>query len=475
MQLYNQAAVAFCVLQAVIVTPAIGSILKQHPLHPHATDKSPHIGLQQWVAAQDEYSQQHILANIAPFATDPQAMPGAICASPSRKHPDYYYSWTRDSALVMSEVINWLPSANLTFKRELEEKIEDYIGFTRHVQQLKELKYGLGEAKFHMDGKPFRGSWCNAQTDGPALRARTLMKYARILQNSGRQEQAGDLFYKVILNDLLYVQSVWMDPHNCDIWEESRGMHFYTLSAQQRALEEGAQIAEELDENWGFAETAQQISLRLTGFWDHRGGYIVTTRNHTGGIMSKASNLDSQVLLAILHHGSASQLSSQETLVTVSKLIKSFDRLYQVNQVQQTQINGHWVQLGVAMGRYPEDVYNGDGVSRGNPWSLITSSVAEYHYRLALELLTAAKSNQLAEFAGMMRWQHTWGLAEYLLAVGDRFMARVWLHTDNDHKMYEQWDRHTGFGRGAVHLTWSYTAHLAASRARNLLLKALSQ
>ncbi|KAI9472501.1 hypothetical protein LPJ55_003539 [Coemansia sp. RSA 990] len=473
MKPYNQAAVLFCILQALSV-PAIGSPLKQHPLHPHAPDKHPHTGLQQWVSAQDEYSQQHILANIAPFASDPQAMPGAICASPSRKHPDYYYSWTRDSALVMNEVINWLPAANLTFRQQLEERIEDYIGFTRHVQRLKGLEYGLGEAKFHMDGRPFKGSWCNAQTDGPALRARTLMKYARILQTTNK-EQARNLFDQVVLPDLFYVQSMWMDPHNCDIWEESRGMHFYTLLAQQRALEEGAQMAETMDENWGFAEAAQQIASRLGQFWDQKSGYIVTTRNHTGGLMAKTSNLDAQVLLAILHHGSASQLGSHEMLATVAKLIRAFDRLYLVNQVQQTQINGHWVQLGVAMGRYPEDVYNGDGTSRGNPWSLITSSVAEYHYRLALELLTAAKAEHTAEFAQMVHWQHAWGLAEYLLAVGDRFMARVWLHTDGDHKMYEQWDRSTGFGRGAVHLTWSYTAHLAASRARHLLLEALSK
>ncbi|KAJ2450268.1 hypothetical protein EV183_004392 [Coemansia sp. RSA 2336] len=454
---------------------ALSSPLKQHPLRPHATDKHLHTGLQQWISAQDKYSQQHILANIAPFASDPHAMAGAVCASPSRKHPDYYYSWTRDSALVMNEVINWVPTANSALKRQLEETIEDYIGFTRHVQQLKGLKYGLGEAKFHMDGKPFTGSWCNAQTDGPALRARTLIKYMRILETTGRSEQARVLFYQVILPDLLYVQRVWMDPHNCDIWEESRGMHFYTLLAQQRALEEGAQMAEAMGESWKFAETARQISARLNEFWDHKNGYIVTTRNHTGGIMTKTSNLDAQVLLAILHHGSASQLGSQEMLATVSQLIRAFDRLYGVNQVQQAQINGRWVQLGAAMGRYPEDVYNGDGTSRGNPWSLITSSMAEYHYRLAYELLKAAKNERISEFAGMVEWQHAWGLAEYLLAVGDRFMARVWLHTDNDHKMYEQWDRHTGFGRGAVHLTWSYTAHLAASRARHLLLDTLSK
>ncbi|KAJ2394096.1 hypothetical protein GGI05_002190 [Coemansia sp. RSA 2603] len=54
-------------------------------------------------------------------------------------------------------------------------------------------------------------------------------------------------------------------------------------------------------------------------------------------------------------------------------------------------------------------------------------------------------------------------------------MARVYLHTARDHTMYEQWDRLNGYGRGAVHLTWSYAAHTAASRARSRLVELIAR
>ncbi|KAJ1954683.1 hypothetical protein EC988_002300, partial [Linderina pennispora] len=61
-----------------------------------------------------------------------------------------------------------------------------------------------------------------------------------------------------------------------------------------------------------------------------------------------------------------------------------------------------------------------------------------------------------------------------LLAIGDRYMGRVARHTSRDHTMYEQWFRYDGYGRGAIHLTWSYAAHTAAARARAQLVEIMS-
>ncbi|KAJ2771565.1 hypothetical protein IWQ56_001732, partial [Coemansia nantahalensis] len=100
-----------------------------------------------WAQAQAEYGQRRILANIAPFADDHAALAGAVCASPSRAHPNYYYVWTRDAALVMGEVLEWLDAApNGTRRHALEQVLDDYVAFTRHVQGLRGLAYGLGEA-----------------------------------------------------------------------------------------------------------------------------------------------------------------------------------------------------------------------------------------------------------------------------------------------------------------------------------------
>ncbi|KAJ2800326.1 hypothetical protein H4R21_003223 [Coemansia helicoidea] len=423
-----------------------------------------------WAQAQAEYGQRRILANVAPFADDRAALAGAVCASPSRAHPDYYYVWTRDAALVMGEVLEWLDAApNSTRRHALEQVLDDYVAFTRHVQGLRGLAYGLGEAKFHVDGSPFRASWCNPQHDGPAIRALTLARYARHLARRARDTTAT---VAAITRDLDH---------------EARGRRFYTLLAQHRAQR--------------YADAAAAIAAEmLPRFWDAGRGYIVATLDHAGGIGTKRSNLDVQVLLAVLHHGADHQLDAPEVADTVLALLRAFEPVYAINQVVRTDVLGQSVPIGVAVGRYPEDVYNGDGSSVGNPWSLATSAIAEYHYRHALQYLAAGRVHVHAGLAQLVLWTQSFhasdadakllaavrpgamlragerefrGLIHYLLASGDLYMARVSRHTANDHTMYEQWSRYTGYGRGAIHLTWSYAAHSSAHRRRTALVQAL--
>ncbi|KAJ2725074.1 hypothetical protein GGI07_001542 [Coemansia sp. Benny D115] len=464
-----------------------------------------------WITNQDSYARSRILANIAPFNHDPSAMPGAVCASPSQSRPDYYYSWTRDSALVMNEILSWvIDSANSTQSNILTHTIEDYISFTRHVQNLPNLKYGLAEAKFNMDGTPFTKNWCNGQTDGPAIRAYMLTRYARYLLDRGRDVRhlynPRPSAKSPIKTDLDYVASVWMQNQHCDIWEEARGLHFYTVMAQRRALVDGAQLARILGDSKAgknYEVQAERITRQLLPrFWDKRRGHVLTTIDWSGGLGNKYSNLDSQVLLASLHSGLGDgvyTVESQQMSATVLRLLKTFEPMYQINNVLSADINGAIVPIGVAAGRYPEDVYNGVGTSRGNPWSLITSALAEYHYRLATSYTASNQFTVTRELIDLIQWTskrsdsvnqlllsklqvgNTVGkssvefheLLRYLLNTGDLYMARVYFHTARDHTMYEQWYSYNGYGRGAIHLTWSYAAHTAASRARAKLLSAM--
>ncbi|KAJ2887753.1 Glucoamylase, intracellular sporulation-specific, partial [Coemansia aciculifera] len=177
-------------------------------------------------------------------------------------------------------------------------------------------------------------------------------------------------------------------------------------------------------------------------------------------------------------------------VATVLAILRRFEHMYDINRVAMTRINGINVPIGIAAGRYLEDVYNGVGTSHGNPWSLVTSALAEYHYRLALDYANAGYFVVGPELLALLEWTAPYveqridfverqfieasrrefrGLLSYLLAAGDLYMARVARHTANDHTMNEQWNSQTGFGRGAVHLTWSYAAHTAAARARSQL------
>ncbi|KAJ2698735.1 hypothetical protein FB645_005547 [Coemansia sp. IMI 203386] len=474
-----------------------GGFQRQRPMEAHVNlkvDSNPASNLftsplDSWISAQDQYARQRILSNIAPFSTDPSAKPGAICASPSRFQPDYYYTWTRDSALVMSEIMTWIEqsgrSENGTARWDLLSRMDAYVGFTKHLQGLN-TKYGLAEAKYHMDGSAFTRSWCNGQNDGPALRASVMARYMWYLVSRHRDF---DHLYEVIKRDLDFVAVAWRDTRGCDIWEETRGLHFYTLMAQRRALLQGAELAEFMDdEDSGskYKEQAMLISETLGGFWSRKGGHVVTTRNWSGGLASKHSSLDTQVLLASLHSGmndGVFTVESSEMTATVLRLLRAFEQMYAVNRVLSVQVDGTELPVGVAVGRYPEDVYNGVGTSRGNPWSLITSAMAEYHYRLGIVYARGSDVVVSGELAELLAWTHkrhslidtqmlrTGDLSRYLMRIGDQYMARVLLHTDRDHTMYEQWASNTGYGRGAVHLTWSYAAHTSATRAREQLAK----
>jgi glucoamylase len=57
---------------------------------------------------------------------------------------------------------------------------------------------------------------------------------------------------------------------------------------------------------------------------------------------------------------------------------------------------------------------------------------------------------------------------ERLRTTGDDFLEVVKSHVDVEGSMSEQFDRVTGYMRGARDLTWSYGAFLGAVRARKM-------
>ena len=59
------------------------------------------LSLDQFVQRQSRISLNNLLANVHPKGT----APGCVVASPSKYKPDYWYQWTRDSALVLRAVL----------------------------------------------------------------------------------------------------------------------------------------------------------------------------------------------------------------------------------------------------------------------------------------------------------------------------------------------------------------------------------
>lgn len=401
---------------------------------------------------------------------------------------------------------------------ELSSILDAYASLQLKIQQTSNPSgnfddlSGLGEPKFEVDGTPFRGSWGRPQRDGPALRALTLINYLReynashpSLWTSVHADEFFAPLYEasmpprsVIKADLEYVSHFW-NQSSFDLWEEVEGLHFFNLIVSAKSLREGSQLARTFEDlgaaDW-YELQAGYIENILAKFWNKQKGHLVET------LWSKRTGLDCGLLLGSLHalpSDSSSPLSaaifppwSDEVLVSLLALTHDQRDRFPINSSPlQTDDNDDddddsQAFEGTGIGRYPEDVYDGYGTSPhgGNPWFLCTSSASEILYRTATHIsttsnLTITRTSQpfyAALFASSsldVRPGH-YGPAdavfhsavERLVAVGDQFLAVVKAHVDGDGSMSEQFDRSTGFMRGAKDLTWSYGAFVKAVRAR---------
>lgn len=93
------------------------------------------------------------------------------------------------------------------------------------------------------------------------------------------------------------------------------------------------------------------------------------------------SGLDLAVLLAILKAGDAGEetwgVAGERLLATVEQYVSGFRGLYPLNEGgKRKEWNG-----ALAVGRYTEDVYNGDGTSKANPWYIATFAVSEFAFK----------------------------------------------------------------------------------------------
>ncbi|OMJ29530.1 Glucoamylase GLU1 [Smittium culicis] len=242
-------------------------------------------------------------------------MPGSVCASPSKIDPDYFYHWVRDSALVMKYIQSELDKeskkiGNPYEKIKLERMMGNYLDFSKYISKNQHPEAKLGEPKYNMDGSLFTDEWGRPQNDGPALRAISMIKYAQYLLEKKenkfeRQKSIAHIFCNncIINNDLEYVINNF-GKQGFEIWEEVKGVHFYTSLAQVRALELGSKLAASIDDFEyanKYSSAVKKFSNFTNNFWNSKEGYIKSTIDWTGGLPDKYKDLDSQVILALIH------------------------------------------------------------------------------------------------------------------------------------------------------------------------------
>jgi glucoamylase len=426
------------------------------------------------------------------------------------------YVGVRDAAITMNSLVDLYADDPFTsLASRLSSVLDAYTSLQVEIQHSSNPSgsfddlSGLGEPKFGVDGKPFTGSWGRPQRDGPALRALTLIHYLReynashpSLWSSNQPVDFFKPFYQasmpansVIKADLEYVSHYWNES-SFDLWEEVEGLHFFNLMVSARSLKEGSSLARSFGD-YGAAEWYEEqsgyIEKLLTKFWNAKKGHLVET------LWSKRSGLDCGLLLGSLHampldsssDGAIYPPWSDEILVSLLELIRDQHDRFPINsspsEDEDDDAEAYFLE-GTGIGRYPEDIYDGYGTSDrgGNPWFLCTSSAAEILYRTSAHfsasseftitsltlpfyrslLATSSLDIETGTFGPSDALYHP--VIERLRVTGDGFLEVIKTHVDAEGSMSEQFDRVTGFMRGARDLTWSYGAFLGAARARKM-------
>ncbi len=459
---------------------------------------SPPGSLEGWIAEESSRARDLLLRNVSP----PGALPGAIVASPSRSSPDYYFHWVRDSGIAVRALLILYQRARAPGeRRRYLGLLLDFVSFSRRIQRSAiERGCGLGEPKFTVDGLPYTGPWARPQDDGPAIRAVELTHLAFALLDEGEGELVRQRLYdgklptdSVIKVDLEYIARRWREP--CfDLWEEVRGHHFFTQLLERRALLEGAELAARLGDTGAasfYREQGALLGQELSGHWDPGLRHVVATREAEYGPCGERSGLDSSVPLATLggyclrdeiRPEGLYPVDQEHVLATVAALERVFVAIYPINDPSLGI-------AGTAMGRYPEDHYDGVRTDAlGGPWPSLTIGFAAYYHKLVeryraarVLVVTAAGAPFFRQLAGpalrpgdvLAAGDPAFG--EAVAAIGrrgDDFLLRLRHHLGAGGAMAEQMDPATGAPRGAVDLTMNYAAFLIAADARSYVLAA---
>ncbi|RKP28990.1 Six-hairpin glycosidase [Metschnikowia bicuspidata] len=466
-------------------------------------------GFEQSLVRQKNQSFQYILQNIggALSILDPnEVSPGVVIASPLRTRPNYFYNWIRDSALVMRTLIVQLDedtTGNFAFLKTI---IENYIEESYHLQRLPNRsgmfddsqRSGLGEPKFMADGKTFDDDWGRPQSDGPGLRAVTIIDYLHLLERHNETLSSNFLgnstfvYHEIVKPDLDYVIAHWA-AEAFDLWEEINALHFFNSLTMLRALVEGRRFATEVGESDAFIDALSTtfdslkslVTDASTGFAPETLLHIVETPKFKQ--LGIRGGLDAATLLAALHSHEIGRpetetipfdVDDHRILNTLLYMVSDMKYRYPINNVNSLiQQNG-----GVGLGRYPEDLYDGYGTSEGNPWFIATASAAEVALYRKQDLVISANNRKFfATFCGAWIDQMApddsktlaYGSQEYsqvisaMFSYANNFLKVVMSHVDtNNHRMLEQFNKYTGYMQGAEDLTWSYSSFYNCARWR---------
>lgn len=200
---------------------------------------------------------------------------------------------------------------------------------------------------------------------------------------------------------------------------------------------------------------------------------------------------DIQTVFASLHSHAEDDgyfvATDSKVLANAYYTLNSFRDYYNINNIGY---NSSPLNLGLALGRYTGDVYNGgcdyvDSVCpqpcSGQPWFLATNAMGELIYRA----LDVWKSSAIVVDTTNMKFFEYFNLhygpgtypqqsAEHksimtvLFHAADSFIQRTQYHTNEEYRLDEQYNQDTGAMMSAGDLVWSYASLVTASGARDV-------
>jgi glucoamylase len=442
-------------------------------------------GLDHWIERQYRHSAAAMMRSVSAvgivkhrpgFAQTMRPSIGSIVASPVLgaydPEPDYFFHWYRDSAVVVDALRLLFEDASIDcnalshfadfvhFSLSLQgldgrasrgSSWREHIAadFRQYIRTEEDLSAAHGEAvaaetRVNPDGTLDISKWPRPQNDGPSMRAIALLRWRRSARFDAGLNQAVDALLRA---DLHFTRRHWREA--CfDIWEEDKGLHYYTLRVAAAALDLGADWFDQQEEGveaLACRADAAEILRVLDDYWRQDLQFYRSRVLESHAPSTK--ELDISVILAALHAAGSGETHSvldPRMHATLAKLEALFDTEYAINRQRGAR--------APAMGRYAGDVYYSGGA-----YYFSTLAAAEFCFRAALAS-TAEKSSRSARMRS-------------LIERGDAFLETVRVFTPPSGEMSEQFDQRTGVQRSAQQLAWSYAAFISCVEARRQAIR----
>ena len=391
---------------------------------------------------------------------DPQnahalSQPGCVLASPSWENTahvnqDYVYNWTRDAAIVATELA--------TAALPASQPLIDYVQFAQICQNSASAFGHFDRASFFIDGTP-RQLWTD-QTDGPALQTLAILQLFSQL-DAPTQTVAN----AVIAANLNFLQGAYQGQ-TVNLWEEETGASFFARSVQLRCFQAVTGNTFGIPVPGWLGTAIPWLQNALQEHWN--GQYYQSLLPVPADKTPYDPNID--IVMAAIYGAVA--VTDTKLLATAALLRRQWDDpssayYYQINQADQQR------GIGPLLGRYPGDTYDGDSDAPADdhPWAVSTCNFAELYYRLASAITAAgavpldANSATFFSQVGVDAQTTPAAAAAALQSFGDQMLQAVIFHSDHL-ELSEQFDAWTGYEKSVSNLSWSYASFLSAVRAR---------